>query len=102
MDFSLERLDEHVKTAKLLREETLMVGVQDVACYVIEIRFEPSSPAKDGKEEPQVVWIDKDRSLVVRFVQTGEIALLKRGTPKPVRFQWTLTFNTIKLNEALK
>ncbi|MBZ5536478.1 MAG: hypothetical protein LAO31_11025 [Acidobacteriia bacterium] len=99
MDFSLERLSEHVRTAKLLPEETLMVGAQDVACYVIEIRFEPSSPPKDGKDEPQVVWIDKDRFLVVRFFQTGESALLKKGRPKPVRFQWTLTFNTIKLNE---
>jgi peroxiredoxin len=100
MDFALERLYEHVKTAKLLPEETLFVGVQDVACYVIEVSYEPSSPSREIMDEPRRVWIDKDRFLVVRFLQTGESTLLKKGKANPVRFQWTLTFNTIKLNEA--
>jgi peroxiredoxin len=100
MDFSLERLNEHVKAAKLLPEETIMVGVQDVVCYVVEISYEPSPSSKNVAVQPQVVWIDKDRFLIVRFHQTGESALIKKGRPQPARFQWTLTFNTIKLNET--
>lgn len=96
LDF--ERIDAHVRTAKFLPGETILVGGEDVACDVIEIEYEPGFPPRI-LPEPQQVWIDRTRNVVVRYRLSAESTLLEKDKRKPAPSRYTVSFNTLRLDE---
>lgn len=95
-DLTFEQLQRGVKTAKLLPEETVKVGNQEIACYVIEMNYEANFPVRSASELGRV-WIDKSRYLIVKHQFTTDNDLVKE--PELKRMRWTMVLDTIKVNE---
>jgi thiol-disulfide isomerase/thioredoxin len=103
ISFSMPKLDytqlhKRVSLAKLLRHETIRAGNQTIPCYVVEVQYEPGFPFKDSSPEPQRLWIDMPRSVVLRHSFATQNDLLPEEKRRPLR--WTVAFDSVKLNEA--
>jgi|GEM_PF-5740014 len=99
LPLNFEQIDAHVRTAKLLPGETILVGGEDVACDVIEIEYQPGLSSRDVLPEPQQVWIDKTRNVVVRYRLSAASYLLEKDKRKLVPSRYTVSFNTLRLDE---
>jgi thiol-disulfide isomerase/thioredoxin len=62
-DFS--KFGENVKSARILREETLKVDGQNSTCYAIEVFHYPTNKNLQKEDPlPEAIWIDKSSHLV--------------------------------------
>jgi hypothetical protein len=94
-DFS--KFAENVKSARILREETLREDGKDTPCYVIEVFHSPSeNDIKKSDPPPETVWIDKNRSLVMRLAYQGTQPA-KNSRPA-LNLNHIVSFNSYKLN----
>ena len=103
-----------LKTARIVREETLTVGGQKISSYVIEAEFglgaeEAAGLAKKlpADKMPSSVlmtfWVDKERPVILQseFDGGGTMAELFKIFGDGADFKMTTTMNVVKINEAL-
>ena len=103
-----------LKTARIVREETLTVGGQKINSYVIEAEFglgaeEAAGLAKKlpADKMPSSVlmtfWVDKERPVILQseFDGGGTMAELFKIFGDGADFKMTTTMNVVKINEAL-
>ena len=91
-------VDEGVKNARWVRDESVSVGGQPVPCAVLEVTYE--HPALQGQEfSPTTLWIDRARSVVLR-----ESLMVTGNSPQAggtMHLAQTTRFEFVDLNATL-
>jgi outer membrane lipoprotein-sorting protein len=90
---------DHVKQAKILREEDVQLEGESTACSVVEVEYARS---KDAEALPEIVtyWIDQRRHVVLResfqyHQKAGNVFPISQDT------QSTTTLTKVRLNEPV-
>ena len=92
-----ERLAEYAAGARVIREEGLVIAGREVACWVVELPG--SAEAANGVQDfPRMLWIDKERRLILRDIQTSRV---RRPYTPPSEQLRTSTYVVVKTNEPL-
>jgi outer membrane lipoprotein-sorting protein len=92
-----ERIAEGVKSAKLVRSESLSTGGRNVACYVLEVQYPPrngtSGDLAVATPQPTTYWIDKAKYIVLQE-STGSESKSSKNTR-------TTRFDVASINEPV-
>jgi peroxiredoxin/outer membrane lipoprotein-sorting protein len=64
--YTFRTLDRGVKSARVLREETLSLDGGSRPCSVLELVYAHPSAAAGVEELPRLVWIDRERQLALK------------------------------------
>jgi peroxiredoxin len=88
-------LASQAKRAKVVREEAIEVGGQNVPCYVVEIGDNRSTASRSSLK---TLWIDKTRYIVVREVNLSREA---RESGDFTEKKTTTVFNIASVNQSL-
>lgn len=84
-----EQLGKRAKEAKVVREETVIVGDKKIDCYVVEVDYGITRGPMGEETSRKTLWIDKTRSIALR-----QIAYSK----KPMPFGGGFAHSTVTTN----
>jgi peroxiredoxin/outer membrane lipoprotein-sorting protein len=90
-----EKLSERVRSAKVLRKESLAVGDKTVDCWVVEA---DSDLATEDQKTSRTYWIDPTRLLVLKAIQSTRYEAGADGGPLETRI--TTTFKQANTEET--
>lgn len=97
---SLSNQAQDAMTARIVREEPLMLQGQSVDCYVVEAALDnmttvvPAPAAINNSR--QTMWIDKDRKLVLK--QISDVEVHTNATDAPMKIHQELTVTSLDLS----
>lgn len=91
-----KNLAQHSSEAKLLREETITAGDQQISCYVVELG---STTEAASQVETDTFWIDKKMSLVWRS-QSIKRTSVENGDYN--RSESNVNYSAIRINEPIE
>jgi len=95
-----EHISERVKSAKILRDESLTVNGENVNCYVIELVTEPLKPNPDIVSAPRLLWIDKINNIILKDVSRAKLNATK-GEEGQVNNTIIKTLSSAKVNQPI-
>jgi thiol-disulfide isomerase/thioredoxin len=88
------QITSNIKSARVLREETLQANGKAARCYVMDL--EQAAEASSGGPSHRTVWIDKATLLVLRTAfHTAQAA---RTSQPELPLDWVITFSSYQLN----
>ncbi len=64
--YTYRTLDQGVKSARILRDETLPFEGGSRSCYVMEVDYASPSTATGVEELPRLLWIDRERHVALK------------------------------------
>lgn len=92
-----ERLADYAPVARVIRQEGAMISGREIPCWVVELPGAPET-ANGVQNFPRLLWIEKERSLVLRDVLSSRV---RRPYTPPSEQIRTCTFTLAKINEPL-
>jgi outer membrane lipoprotein-sorting protein len=95
-----EQINERVKSARILREESLVVNGVRVNCYVIELVTESENANPDIVTHPRLLWIDKANHLILKDIYKATLNATK-GENAQVENTFTKVISVAKVNQSI-
>jgi thiol-disulfide isomerase/thioredoxin len=93
--FDFARLPETVKSATVVRQDSLKTNGESLPCYVLHVNRALSHVRPQDVAEDEELWVTKSNYLVLRLAfKTFE----KSDMQPPKELDWTTTFTSYQLN----
>jgi outer membrane lipoprotein-sorting protein len=93
-----DRINEGITRARILPDEVIQIGGNDIDCYVVEAEFSPIEPNSESKPSTKSFWIDKTRNIVLKEISRSK---MKTELGGPIERIQTTIFRTANINETL-
>jgi len=92
--YSYRTLDQGVKGARILREETLPFAGGSRPCYVMELVDPGSSTATGAADQLRLVWIDRERHVALK----SELVVRQSSQGQTAERKETVVYTAVTLN----
>lgn len=94
------KIGEGVKSVEVLREEAVQVGDESHPAYVVEVEYESGEGPANADSTWKTLWIDTERSLVLRDDTRAYVSRTPFGVPMYI--DESTRFNEIAIGEPLE
>jgi thiol-disulfide isomerase/thioredoxin len=88
---------DHLKSARLLSEETIPIDGPKIACYVVYYSQDDLKTTKPDLKEDWTLWISKENKTVVKTLSHAETYLLPNHIP--LSTETTMTYPVVQLGQ---
>jgi len=88
---------DHLKSARLLPEETILIDGRKIACYVVYYSQDDLKTTKPDLKEDWTLWISKENKTVVKTLSHAETYLLPNHIP--LSTETTMTYPVVQLDQ---
>lgn len=93
-----EQIAKGIKTAKVIREDSLEVGAKQIRCDVVEVEYVPTRGAEATEYSTRTLWIDRTRNAVLRSIARSRSQQQFGGSSTTTA---TVNFTVAELNVPL-